>query len=135
MKVLKFLGSIVYGAIVYYLIWLFFYWITPYMMGLSWLGYAAYMAGGIFVLISMASTLGILTHAPLMWLIKGCKPAKYPPMIFAAFFGFSSVKLPWSLDMEYGFLQWVLAISLTLFILLTFAGLIKITFDTDGYLD
>lgn len=135
MKVLKFLGSIVYGAIVYYLIWLFFYWITPYVMGLGWLGFIVYMLIGSLLLKGITSFLISLTHVPLIFLIKGCKAAKYPPMIIAAFFGFSSVRLPWGYDMEYGFLQWLLAISLTFFYLLTFIGVMKCAFEMDGDLD
>lgn len=129
MKVLKFLGSIVYGAIVYYLFWLFFYWVTPYIMGLGWLGFIVYLIVGSIVLISLASILAVALQIPMTLMVKGCDAAKYPPVLFALFFGYSSVKLPWTLDMEYGFLQCLLGITLTIFILLTFVGFAKITFD------
>ena len=48
MKILKFFGSFLYGAIMYYLLWLLFYWLTPYVMSMSWGWFIAYMfiAGG-----------------------------------------------------------------------------------------
>ncbi len=129
MKVLKFLGSIVYGAIVYYLFWLLFYWVTPFIMNLGWGGFFGYLIGGSIVLISLASILAIALQIPLTLMVKGCDAAKFPPVIFALFFGYSSVKLPWSLDMDYGFLQYLLGISLTIYILIAFFGFAKISFD------
>lgn len=43
-KIFKCLGPLLYITIVGYLLWLLFYWITPYIMGWGWY---IFLAGGI----------------------------------------------------------------------------------------
>ena len=42
-KIFKCLGTLLYSTIVGYLIWLLFYWITPYIMGVGWLLFFLYI--------------------------------------------------------------------------------------------
>lgn len=130
MGIFKFIGSLVYGAVMYYLLWLLFYWITPYVMSMSWGLFIVYLfvAGGALTMFvaSVASIIGM----PLVLLCRKCKVAKYAPIIFGLFFGYSAVKLPWILSMEYGVLQWILGISLTITIVITFISLMAVPFNS-----
>lgn len=131
MKILKFFGSLLYGAIMYYLLWLLFYWLTPYVMSMSWGWFIAYMfiAGG-FVSCFIAQ-IAYWIAIPLIFLCINCKPAKYAQIVPAILFGISSVKLPWILNMDYGILQWILGISLTIIVLIAFISLIVAPFKAD----
>lgn len=48
MKILKFAGAFLYGALMAYLMWLLFYWITPIAMLMGWGWFIVYLfvAGG-----------------------------------------------------------------------------------------
>lgn len=131
MKLLKVLGSLLYSAIMYYLLWLLFYWITPYIMMMSWGWFIAYLfiAGG-FISAFVAS-IAYIIGIPLVFLSKDCKLAKYPPILFGLIFGYSSIVLPWQLNMDYGVLQWILGILTTIIILIAFISLILIPFKVD----
>lgn len=130
-KVLKFLGALVYGAIMYFLLWLCFYFLTPYVMGLSLKGLFVYLGvagGGVTVLLATAA---LWLEFPLIFLCRNCKAAKYAPIIFGVFNGFSAVRLPWILDMEYGVVQWIAGILFTITILVSFIGLMVIPFKLE----
>lgn len=131
MKVLKFLGALLYGAIMYYLLWLFFYWLTPYVMGMSWGWFIAYLVIGVVAMIMFVSGVTSLIGFPMIPLCRKCAAAKYAPIIFGLLFGYSSVRLPWTLDMEYGVLQWILGISFTITILIAFISLMVVPFKVE----
>lgn len=125
----KFIGSVLYGVVMSYLMWLLFYWLTPIIMSLSW-GWAIIyflIAGGAVT----AFVCSITSFVALPWVLLGakCKPARYAPIPFLLFFGFSSVRLPWLFGDNYGILQWILWASLTITILLTFGALLGMAFN------
>ena len=129
MKLLKFIGALLYGAIIYYLLWLLFNWMTPYVMNISWGWFIAYIliAGGLVsILVGQVVT---WLAIPMVFLVKGCKAAKYPQILFGLFFGYSSLKLIWALYADYGLLQWILAISLTIIILISYISLMVVPFN------
>lgn len=131
MNILKFLGALLYSVVVYYVMWLFFNWLTPYVMSISWGWFIVYLliAGGA---VSMfVASIASLIVIPLVLLSRECKAAKYAPVVFGLFFGFSSVRLPWLLDIEYGILQWILGVSFTSIILITFISLLVVPFKVD----
>lgn len=131
LKVLKFFGALLYGAVMYYLLWLFFHWLTPYVMCINWGLFIIYLflAGGA---ISMfVASISYLMSIPLVFLCKNCKAARYAPIIFGLFGGFFSVRLPWLINMEYGVLQWILGISFTIIILIAFIALILVPFKVN----
>lgn len=128
MKILNFIGSFLYSILMYYIVWLFFYWITPYVMFMGWALFIVYLlfAGGALSL--FVASLSTLLAKPLVTLCIKCKYSKYAPIIWALFFGYSSVKLPWGFKMDYSVLQWILGISLTIIILITFIALLVVPF-------
>lgn len=131
MKVLKFVGALLYGAVMYYLLWLFFYWLTPYVMSMSWGWFIAYLfiAGG--AMSAFVASVAYLIGMPLVLLCRKCKAARYAPIVFGIFFGFFSVRLPWAFNMEYGVLQWILGISFTIIILIAFISLLAVPFKVN----
>lgn len=123
MKVLKFIGALIYGALIFYLIFLLFYWLTPIIMRFTWLALIVYLclAGGFFTMF-VGSIAGILI-APLCWLCRGSKFARFVHIPFGLFYGYCSIILPWCVFSDMGVLQWILAIALTITVLITFITL------------
>ena len=127
-KIFKCLGTLLYSTIVGYLLWLLFYWITPYIMGVGWFLFFLYifLAGGLISCIA-ASINGLLS-LPMSFLVKDNIVAKVINVCPLLFFGYSSVRLPWEFDMSYGVLQYIIGISLTIIILISFVGMMIIPF-------
>lgn len=128
MKVLSFIGALIYSFLMYYLIWLFFYWITPYLMFISWGLFIVYLifAGGFLSM--LVASISALISTPLVVLCRKNGYIKYAPIIWGVLFGYSSLKLPWTFNMDYSVLQWIIATSLTIIILITFISLLTIPF-------
>lgn len=129
--ILKVLGTMTYGMLSSYLIWLFFWWITPYVMSASWLMLILYLflAGGFLSMIA-AFVAGMLS-VPMGFLMKDNMAAKVIYTILCLIWGYSSCALPFHLDMEFGVRQWILAIMLTGTALCTFASLIATAYKED----
>lgn len=130
MKVLKILGSLLYSSIMYYLLWLFFDWITPFIMGLSWVLFILLIIAGVFLFVFMAQISSWIGF-PLVLICNNCNPAKYVQIIPGIIFGFYSVSYPWEQDMDYGILQWIIGLFLTNIILITFISLMAVSFKID----
>ena len=119
-KIFKCLGTLLYSTIVGYLLWLLFYWITPYIMGVGWLLFFLYifLAGGIISCIAAFINRWLLV--PMAFLVKNNIVANVINVCPLLFFGYSSVRLPWEFNMSYGVLQYIIGISLTIIILTSF---------------
>lgn len=130
-KILKSLGSLVYGAILYYLLWLFFDWVTPRIMDMRWGELIIYMLVGIWFMTMFFAMAITLLEIPFIFLCRNCKAAKYAPIIFGLLFGIDAVSFPWTLDMKYGVLQWILGIVHTITVLTAFISLMAIPFKND----
>ncbi len=122
-KIFQCLGGLIYSSIIGYLLWLLFYFITPYIMGIWWL---LLIAGG-FITGFIANTNYILS-IPMFFLMKGNIMAKIISIVPLLYFGYLSVLLPWELDMEYGFLQYFIGIILTIMFLVSYIVTIVIPF-------
>lgn len=127
-KILQCLGTTVYSTVAGYLLWLLFYWMTPYVMGVGWLLFLLYifLAGGLLTGI-IASVNNLLSY-PMIFLMKNNIVAKIINILPLLFFGYSAVCLPWGLDMDYGVLQWLIGISLTITFLISFGSMIVMPF-------
>lgn len=123
-KIFQCLGTVAYSTIVGYLLWLLFYWITPYIMSVGWLLFFLYifLAGGLIV--GIVAFINGLLIVPTTFLMKNNIVAKVINVFPLLFFGYSSVRLPWGLDMDYGVLQYLIGISLTITILISFGSMI-----------
>lgn len=122
-KFFQCLGALIYGLIIGYLLWLVFYLITPYIMGIWWL---LLIVGG-FIAGFIANTNCILS-IPVYFLTKGNMVAKIISIVPLLYWGYCSVLLPWGLDMEYGFLQYIVGIILTIMFLMSYIASIAIPF-------
>lgn len=132
-KILQCAGTVVYSTVAGYLLWLLFYWMTPYVMGMGWLMLFAYIfiAAGLITAIALAANTALAF--PMVFLMRDNKAARVINVFPFLLYGFSAVRLPWGLDMEYGFLQYILGISLTITILISFGSLISLPFKFDEF--
>lgn len=125
-KFFQCLGVLIYSSIIGYLLWLLFYFITPYIMGICWL---LIIAGG-FITGFIANANYILS-IPMIFLVKGNIVAKIISVVPLLYFGYWSVLLPWELDVEYGFLQYFIGIILTTIFLGSYIVTIVIPFTIE----
>lgn len=132
-KILQCAGTFVYSTVAGYLLWLLFYWITPYVMGFGWM----LMFGFIFIVGGLITPLALSANTalayPIVFLMRDNKAARVINVFPLLFYGFSAARLPWGLDMEYGFLHYLLGISITITILISFGSLISLPFKFDEF--
>lgn len=121
MNALRILGSIVYGSIMYFLLWTFLYAMTPKLMGLDWYGFFFILPSFLWLL--QVSVVVVLLVSPMLWICKKSLAAKIVHIPIGLYFAWYCVRLPWSMDMEYGLLQRILALSFLGIILMIFGSI------------
>ena len=132
-KVLQILGSLIYAIIASYIVWLFFYWITPIAVSAGWWAVLAYFVGS-FIITGILVNLSTAITLPILYLTKDNKISKWVMIPFFAFYGYSSIMLPYRLDGAFGVSQWVIAICLSLTALIAFAAFIGIIFKSEDFI-
>lgn len=81
---------------------------------------------------TMIGSVATFIAYPLILVSKGCKIAKYASIPFILYFGcWSSLKLPYSINGDFSVLQWILAISLNILVLITFISIIVALFNVN----
>lgn len=130
--ILQIIGTTLYGVVSSYLIWLLFYFITPYIMGASWLVIVLYVlfAGGIISVI--VTSIATLLAAPNFFFMGNNKLAKIIYCVCCLFWGYSSIVLPYHLDIDFGIKEWIIAISLSATAFSIFASLICCAIKSDS---
>lgn len=130
-KIFQCLGTAVASTVCGYLLWLLFYWLTPYIMGVGWFLFFVYLffAGGL--LTGIIGSLSTILAIPVAYLTSNNTVAKIINAIPLLVFGYCSVCLPWGLNMEYKLLQYIIAISLSATYLITFVSLLICPFSID----
>lgn len=130
-KILQCLGTVAYSTIAGYLLWLLFYWITPYIMGIGWLLFLLYifLTGGLIT--GIVFSVNNLLIVPMVFLMKDNIVAKVINVLPLLYFGYSAVRLPWGLDMNYGVLQYLIGISLIITFLISFGCMIVVPFKIE----
>lgn len=129
--ILQIFGTILYGTLSSYLVWLFLSWVTPYVMSASWLMLVGFvfLAGGLFELV--VGSLATLLAVPNLFLMKHNKVAKAIYTVICLFWGYCSVALPFHIDMHFGVKGWILALTISFTALTVFMGLITAAWETD----
>lgn len=129
-KIFQCLGTIIISPILAYLLWYLYYWATPYIMSINWFWFWVLFFGNLS-LIGISVQIGTFLSLPMAFLAKDNMVAKIINVIPTLIAGGFAICLPWSMDMEYGFLQILLAIVLSIDILLMFGGMIFCPFTID----
>ena len=133
MRFLKSVGLLFYGLIASYLLWLLFYWLTPYVMSVGWGGFILYMliAGGLVTgIVGSAATL--LAYPVAIWFDGAYKPIKWICAVFFVFHGFSAIMLPWRLDIDYSFLKILIAVLYGITALISFGAFLAVFVKGSG---
>ena len=79
----------------------------------------------------MVGSISTLLAVPMSFFTAGNKAAKVINALPFLFHGYCAVCLPWGLDMEYGFLQYLIAISLSTTYLIAFGSLVVCPFTIE----
>ncbi|MDR0938513.1 MAG: hypothetical protein LBN29_04010 [Mediterranea sp.] len=124
-KMICFLGAAVYGIVAAYLLWLVFYFLSPWLMSFGWLAVILYVIFALGLIGGLIGWIASLIWAPLLLLLRNSWPiSKVIPVIALILFGISAIILPWRMDMGYSLVKIVIAISLSITALITFGSLI-----------
>lgn len=127
-KVLQCFGIAVYGTITAFLLWMLYFWATPYVMNIGWLLFILYLIFAFGFLTALSGFVNTLLMVPMAFLVKNNVVAKIINALPMLWFGYRSMLLPWGLNMDYGTLQYLLGISLSSKFVISFISLIIIPF-------
>lgn len=129
-KIIKIVGSIVISIIMSYILWIIYFYAIPFVMNIGWKMFILYIIlfGGLIT--AIISHISAFLYYPLILVSKGCKIAKYASIPFIFYFVcLSPLKLPYSLNIDFSALQWILAISLNILSVTTFISIIIVLFN------
>lgn len=131
-KILCFIGSAAYGIVFSYLIWLAFYFLTPWIMSFGLLGFVLLWLFGFGIIAGFIGGISGVLSYPLIKMIFIYKPSKYIPVVSMLFLGYSSVAMPWRFDVEYSLMKIILGLSISIMALILFSTLIYGLFKPYG---
>ena len=123
-KVLAFIGVTIYGCIAARLLWYLFHIATPWLMSFGWIAVIIYYVFLFGLIPSVFGFAGTLLFMPISKLVSTCPASKYIPIWFLIADGFFSAREPWILDIDYELVKIIIAMSITLAAITTFASLI-----------
>lgn len=130
MAILKFLGASIYGIVASYLIWLLFYFITPWVMSFGWGGVIVSVIAG-SLLVGAFLSICALVLSPMMGMIDNTV-SKIIPTLAILFYGYSSVKLPWGLELDYTLPKIILAITISGVALTVFFSALQVVWTSNS---
>ncbi len=131
-KIIKIVGSIVISSITSYILWVLYFYAIPFVMNIGWKMFILYifLFGGLMT--AIISHVAAFLYYPLILASKGCKIAKYVSIPFIFYFVcLAPLKLPYSLNIDFSVLQWILAISLNILAVSTFISIIIVLFNVN----
>ena len=116
-QVMYFIISILYCSVVYYLLFLFWSFVIPHAMFVNnwWMLLLILVLSGLYY--SIVESFICLATIPFCKLIEKCEKVKYIPVFYSFLFGGLSIFIVWGLDIDYLFLQWLIGIYLTFYII------------------
>lgn len=118
-KVLAVVLSVVISFIASWLLWLIFYYAIPFVFPLQEWGIIIALlfdsVGAMFVI----GVSGLLL-SPIYFVKKLFNKSKYFAIPFYLFHGFSAIRLPWGLNVEYNVTEYILGVILSVGVLIAF---------------
>lgn len=125
MKILKSIIYVLLSGVVCYLAWLIFYFLTPYIMNMSWFWMIVlfFVLGG--SIIPLIGFLPGLFAAIINTLKSGAIIEKIFCVLIGLLFAFDACRLAWIFDIDYGFKQIVFSIMQNLIVVGLFWGLLS----------
>ncbi|MCF0172269.1 MAG: hypothetical protein HUJ91_00795 [Bacteroidales bacterium] len=131
-KVLSFVGGVIYSLLLAYLLWLIFYHVTPYIMGIKllWIMTLFIIFGAPILAYGLYLAAGIIS-IPLLFLSKNTKTLKYLSIIPLIVFAFSTIADPWRLSIQYNYISVILGIFIDITALYVFGMAIVALFQDE----
>lgn len=126
-KILSFLGGLCYSVVVSYLMWLLFYFVTPFLMRFGWKALVLYLVLAAGTIPMLFIPLFTYAWAPVILLIRNCKAVKFVSAIPLLLFGYSAVADVWRLSIVYSGSKVAIAIAVSVMIATFFISLIKVS--------
>ena len=110
-KFLQFFGTVIYSLIISYFTWLLFYNLVPSIMAASWWQMFLYLFIGSIIVFEIGTLIGSIFIVPSIFLMKNNNAAKIINLLICGFGAFATAALPFNLDIDFGFKEWVIIIS------------------------
>ena len=130
-KILQFIGAIVYSVVIGYLLWRLFQWATPYLLKIDGpLKLVIFCVVCVVVSITFFQLASGLLYDLVQKLSRNNLAAKIVMVPAFLYFGYKSVTFPFHSVAHFGVIQWLVVIMLALIILYLFIALIKIPFSS-----
>lgn len=124
------MGSALYSIIISYVIWLAFHLVTPWLMSFGWIALIIYWIFASGVISGLIGGLSIFIFYPLDAMVRIFKHGRYIPALVLLFFGYSSVVMPWNLNITYSIVKIIMACSLSFTAATIFFSLIASLFNS-----
>lgn len=111
---LYFLAAALYSLILTYFLWFGFLHLDYWAMTFGWKGTIFFIIVGVGFAVGIATFVLSALAAPLMYLIKRFRHAKWLPLLFIILGAVSSLRLPWLYYEHYTAVNIVMALSIDL---------------------
>ena len=126
---LQVIGTLLYSAAASSLVYLFLWWVTPYVMMINGWGtfflFLFFVESALIGIVTLGTTLLALVAA---YITGGNMAAKIVYIIIFAIAGLWSCVLPFNIDMEYAAVNWAVAITQAINIAIIYIGMIYSVF-------
>lgn len=126
---LQVIGTLLYSAAASSLVYLFLWWVTPYVMMINgWGNFLLFLFLGESALLGTVTLGTTLLAALAAYITGGNLAAKIVYIIIFAIAGLWSCVLPFTIDMEYAAVNWAVAITQTINIAIIYISMISAVF-------
>lgn len=122
MNLLKFLGAALYSIVFSHIVWVVFHFLTPWIMGYAWTAVIVFLVLGTSIIGGFIALCSVLL-SPLTKLINNTA-SKIIPTLAMLFYGYSTIMLPWRLDMEYSAVKIILGGLISIDALILFGAIL-----------
>lgn len=119
-RIFSFVGALIYTSIVYYLLHFCMLFLTTRVMTIMNWWYLFFVAVLLGVAQMLLNALFGITTIPFIKFVEKCDIARYIPVLYGVGYGIYALIVIWSFEFEYGALQWILGILMTLFVLMIY---------------
>lgn len=113
-KFFQFVGAVFYAVISAYLVWIVFYWVTPWLMGFGWIALILYWIFAFGLIAWTLKFISFLITYPLFMMVGNNKSAGVVASLVYLCVGGWTILLPWMQAGPYTLVRIIIGVSLSL---------------------
>ena len=124
----SFVGAAIYGYVASWCLWLIIWWLSPIVMSIGWSWWLLLYVVCYFSLVHLTYKINGFLFVPYVLFFKSSKWNFVIPVLFYLITGFKALLEPYSNGIDsFGFIQWVLALSVSFLAYQLFANFVVST--------